>query len=204
MTRKESMRNEMRVRCAALTPARIRPASVKIQRMVLKLPEWLAARRVCLYLALPTEPQTRALLAACWQTGKQVLVPAYRPKLRRYGLAWLGPDDPLRKSHWAILEPVRPRWISARSARADLVVTPGLAFDHNGGRLGHGLGYYDRLLAGMALQKAFKVGLALECQLVAHIPMNAWDVRLDAVVTERAVYRRHKHGNRKDRGHSPY
>ena len=71
----------------------------------------------------------------------------------------------------------------------DLVVAPGLAFDRNGGRLGHGGGHYDRLLAGMAMHHAFKVGLALECQLVGHVPMNRRDIRMNAVVTDRAVYR---------------
>jgi 5-formyltetrahydrofolate cyclo-ligase len=188
MTHKESIRTNMRARCAALTPLRIRQASVRIQRTVLKLPEWAAARRVCVYLALPTEAQTRRLLAACWKTGKQVLVPAYRKKVRCYNLARLRPDDPVKAGHWAVPEPTRPRW--ATPARVDLVVTPGLAFDRNGGRLGHGGGHYDRLLAGAALQQAFKVGLALECQMVARVPMNARDIRLDAVVTERAVYRR--------------
>lgn len=190
MTRKESIRTEMRARCAALTPTRIRRASINVQRALLKLPEWMAARQICLYLALPEEIQTRALLAACWQTGKQVLVPAYRPKLRRYGLSRLGPDAPLKKGRWNVLEPAHPRWVATRSARPGLVVTPGLAFDRHGGRLGHGLGYYDRLLAEMARQQVCKVGLAFDCQLVARVPMNMRDIRLDAVVTERSVYRR--------------
>ena len=185
MTHKESIRAEMRKRRAALTSLRIRQASAKIQRAVMKLPEWAAARRVCVYLALPCEIQTRRLLAACWKTGKQVWVPTYRKKVLRYDLARLRPDDPVKAGHWAVPEPIRPRW--AVSAHVDLAVTPGLAFDRIGGRVGHGRGYYDRLLAGTALQQAFKVGLALECQMVARAPMNARDIRLDAVVTERTV-----------------
>ncbi|MBU4285646.1 MAG: 5-formyltetrahydrofolate cyclo-ligase [Kiritimatiellae bacterium] len=188
MTRKESIRTNMRARRVALTPLGIRQASARIQRVVMKLPEWAAARRVCVYLALPTEAQTWALLAACWKTGKQVLVPAYRKKVLRYDLARLRPDDPVKAGHWGVPEPTRPRW--ATPTRVDLVVIPGLAFDRIGGRVGHGLGYYDRLLAGTALQQAFKVGLALECQMIERVPMNARDIRLDAVVTERAVYRR--------------
>lgn len=198
MTRKESIRTKMRVRRAALTPLGIRQASVKIQRTVMKLPEWAAARRVCVYLALPTEAQTWALLAACWQTGKQVLVPAYRKKFLRYDLARLRSDDPVKVGHCSVPEPARPRWATPNRVtpnrvvptRVDLVVIPGLAFDRIGGRLGHGLGHYDRLLARTALQQAFKVGLALECQMVERVPMNTQDIRLDAVVTERAVYRR--------------
>jgi len=205
LNQKDTLRNRIRARRAALTPLRIRQASAKIQRAVMKLPEWAAARRVCVYLALPTEAQTWALLAACWKTGKQVLVPAYRKTARRYDLARLRPDDPVKAGHWAVPEPTRPRWATPNRvtpnrvtpARVDLVVTPGLAFDRTGGRLGHGGGHYDRLLAGMALQLSFKVGLALECQMVARVPMNARDIRLDAVVTERAVYRRRKHVKRR-------
>jgi 5-formyltetrahydrofolate cyclo-ligase len=203
MNSKESIRTHIRARRNALTPPRIRQASARIQRAVMKLPEWTAARRVCVYLALPAEAQTRRLLTACWKTGKQVLVPAYRKKAARYDLAWLRPGDPVKAGHWSVLEPARPRWATSNwttpnratpngvmPTRVDLVVTPGLAFDRIGGRLGHGRGHYDRLLAGAALQQAFKVGLALECQMVARVPMNARDIRLDAVVTERAVYRR--------------
>lgn len=198
MTRKESIRINMRARRAELTPLHIRQASVRIQRAVIKLPEWAAARRVCVYLALPAEAQTRALLAACWKTGKQVLVPAYRKKFLRYDLARLRPDDSVKAGHWAVPEPARPRWATpnlvspnrVRPTHVDLVVIPGLAFDRTGGRIGHGLGHYDRLLAGKTMQQAFKVGLALECQMLERVPMNARDIRLDAVVTERAVYRR--------------
>jgi len=198
MTSKKSIRIRMRARRAALTPLGIRQASAKIQRAVMKLPEWAVARRVCVYLALPTEAQTWALLAACWKTGKQVLVPAYRKKVLRYDLARLRPEDPVKAGHWAVPEPACPRWATPNRVtpnwvsptRVDMVVIPGLAFDRIGGRVGHGGGHYDRLLAGTALQQAFKVGLALECQIVERVPMNARDIRLDAVVTERAVYRR--------------
>ena len=205
MTRKESIRAEMHARRATLTLLGIRRASAKIQRAVMKLPEWTAARQVCVYLALPTEAQTWALLAACWKTGKQVLVPAYRKKFLRYDLARLESDDPVKAGHWTVPEPTRLRWAThncvppngvppnwVSPTRVDLVVTPGLAFDRIGGRVGHGGGHYDRLLAGTAMKQAFKVGLALECQMVARVPMNARDIRLDAVVTERAVYRRQR------------
>ena len=192
MTRKESIRTKMRARRAFLTPQGIRQASALIQRAVMKLPEWAAARRVCVYLALPSEAQTWALLKACWKTGKQVLVPAYRKTVRRYDLVRLRPEDSVKAGHCSVPEPTRPRWASPNwvlPLRVDLVVTPGLAFDRTGGRLGHGLGHYDRLLAGTALKQAFKIGLALECQVIARVPMNTRDIRLDAVVTERAVYR---------------
>jgi len=197
MAPKEPIRTRMRARRAALTQHCILQASARIQRAVMKLPEWTAARRVCMYLALPSEARTGRLLIACWKTGKQVLVPAYRKTKRRYDLARLRPGDSVKAGHWAVPEPTRPRWASPNwvlPARVDLVVTPGLAFDRAGGRLGHGGGHYDRLLGVTAMKKAFKVGLALECQMVVRVPMNRRDIRMNAVVTERTVYRRRKNG----------
>lgn len=185
MNRKDAIRATIRARRRSWKPARIRRAGALIQSCVTQLPEWKAARRVFVYLALPSEVGTDRLVAACWKTGKQVFVPAYRRTIEAYALVRLRPGDLVKPGHGNIPEPARRRWSDA--SLIDLVVAPGLAFDRAGGRLGHGRGHYDRLLAGT---KAFKLGLALESQLVPRVPMNARDVRMDAVATERAVYRR--------------
>ena len=67
------------------------------------------------------------------------------------------------------------------------MIVPGVAFDRDGGRLGHGFGYYDKLL-NRARPDAPLVALAFECQLFPQIPMQAHDVFMDKVVTESAVY----------------
>lgn len=56
------------------------------------------------------------------------------------------------------------------------VVVPGLAFDNEGGRLGRGKGYYDRLLLRVDLDRA--MGVAFDVQLVHCVPLDAHDVRL--------------------------
>lgn len=67
-----------------------------------------------------------------------------------------------------------------------MVVAPGVAFTKNGGRLGHGKGYYDSFFKKLTeLQKdrqAFKVGLALKEQIVDDVPLSEHDVLLDLVV----------------------
>ena len=69
----------------------------------------------------------------------------------------------------------------------DLAVVPGFAFDSQGNRLGHGKGYYDRLLQSFT-DKTTTVGLAFECQIVPEIPQDEHDMPVDIVVTERTVY----------------
>jgi 5-formyltetrahydrofolate cyclo-ligase len=81
-----------------------------------------------------------------------------------------------------ILEPreqlrgVADRWMTAD--QMEMFLVPGVAFDRNGGRLGHGKGYYDRLLARTAPATP-KFALAFPRQLVDEIPMGPSDIRMD-------------------------
>jgi 5-formyltetrahydrofolate cyclo-ligase len=69
----------------------------------------------------------------------------------------------------------------------DLVIVPLLAFDRYGGRLGQGGGYYDRTLARLrAAGPLLAVGLAYAGQEVERVPVDAFDQRLDGVLTETA------------------
>jgi 5-formyltetrahydrofolate cyclo-ligase len=63
-----------------------------------------------------------------------------------------------------------------------------MAFDAMGRRLGKGYGYYDRFLSGLA-GSAVTVGLAFSRQLLPEVPVDAWDIPVDAVVTENGVIR---------------
>ncbi len=67
-----------------------------------------------------------------------------------------------------------------------IVLTPLLAFDERGHRLGYGGGYYDRTIAELRARGAavLAVGLAFEAQLIAAVPNAPGDARLDWVVTE--------------------
>jgi 5-formyltetrahydrofolate cyclo-ligase len=75
--------------------------------------------------------------------------------------------------------------------RPDLVLTPLVAFDRNGWRLGMGLGYYDRTLTGLRKLSPppLAVGIAFAGQEVQEVPHDAHDQRLDWIVTEREVLR---------------
>ena len=74
---------------------------------------------------------------------------------------------------------------SAASLRPDLVITPLLAFDRQGGRLGQGGGHYDRTLAALrASGPVFVLGLAYAGQEVDPMELEAHDQRLDAILTE--------------------
>jgi 5-formyltetrahydrofolate cyclo-ligase len=69
----------------------------------------------------------------------------------------------------------------------DLVITPLLAFDAEGGRLGQGGGYYDRTFAASA--EAIRIGLAYSGQLLAGLPIEPHDARLHGILTETGLHR---------------
>ena len=58
-----------------------------------------------------------------------------------------------------------------------------MAFDTKGHRLGHGMGYYDRLLA-RARPGARLIGVTVERRVFPAIPADRFDVPMDLVVTE--------------------
>ncbi|KAA6347019.1 5-formyltetrahydrofolate cyclo-ligase [termite gut metagenome] len=65
-------------------------------------------------------------------------------------------------------------------ASIDLAVIPGVAFDRFGNRLGHGKGYYDRLLPHLS---AYRIGIGFSFQLVEEVPAKEFDVRMNEVIT---------------------
>ncbi|MOA35167.1 5-formyltetrahydrofolate cyclo-ligase family protein [compost metagenome] len=75
----------------------------------------------------------------------------------------------------------------------EVVFVPGLAFDRQGGRLGYGGGYYDRFAARLSMQdgtaqQMLWLGAAFEKQLIAHVPLERHDLKMNGIVTELAVY----------------
>ena len=75
---------------------------------------------------------------------------------------------------------------TAAAGVPDLVITPLLAFDQSGGRLGQGGGFYDRTLRDLRRRGVvFAVGLAFACQEIERAPMGPCDEPLDAVLTEK-------------------
>lgn len=105
----------------------------------------------------------------------------------------LGPEEPLDLRVWeqgaSLYESgfgtLAPSELAPK-AEPDVVIMPLLAFDSQGTRLGYGGGYYDRTLASMKKRPKL-IGLAYSAQELEHIPREAHDVPLDAIVTEAGV-----------------
>ena len=183
---KAALRREVLSRRAALEDRATR--SDAIQRHVAVLPEFAGAGVVGAYVGVGAEVETRALLDLVLGRGDILCVP-WRDGDDLY-LAQILTFDELVPVSFGLLEPphalARDRAIEPGSV--DLLLIPGVAFDGTGGRLGHGKGFYDRLLA-RAGAGPLRAALAFECQVVSEVPMTAGDERMDLIVTENGVRR---------------
>lgn len=140
--------------------------------------------RIAIYLSVQSELSTRALRDPLLRAGHRVTVPI---TLRNWQLRFVRLDHstPLRRHGPLRLPEPAQRCPRSRARDHDVILVPLLAFDADGGRLGNGGGYYDRALAGPRIgRRPRRVGYAYACQQAEHLPMDRFDVRLDAVVTE--------------------
>lgn len=183
---KKELRRVMRERRLQLDAAYARAAAERIVCRVTGLPEFREAEAILCYVSMKHEVETTGIVEVAWQNGKRLAVPAldrdgeYRP-------AWLDVKSAMAVRQFGIREPEAPDW--AGDVRFDLAILPGVAFSPAGGRLGHGRGYIDRLLARLEQGVVCKAGVCFQCQLAAEVPTGESDVMMDVVVTEDAVYR---------------
>ena len=183
---KAALRKVLHAEREALEPERVQAESAWITERVTALPEFRQAETVLGYLAKPHEAQTARMLEAAWRAGKRVAVPAARID-GEYMPAWLTPGDTVKATRFGVPEPVTPVW--AKPDRFDLVIVPGVAFAASGARLGHGKGFYDRMLARLGRRAACKVGVCFGFQLAPDLPVEEYDVNMDIVVAGDQVYR---------------
>nr|OQO20568.1 hypothetical protein B0A51_10444 [Rachicladosporium sp. CCFEE 5018] len=187
------------------------------QDLVLTMSEYMHAKRIGVYLSMPVgEASTDILVRDALYCGKAVFVPyLHRPKVQTgkgrrvmdmLRLQDVAEYEGLERDRWGIPslsdESVEGRMnalggvgIEERGegkgdveGELDLIVVPGVAFDAEGRRLGHGAGFYDEFLTryceGGKRRKPYLVGLCLAEQFVGsetEIPTTERDWTVDAV-----------------------
>jgi len=148
------------------------------------------------YLHCRSEVRTlSALTNAMAEHNKQIVIPYCTKDAvgnNKLGLWLLEDFSELVPGMWGILEPPETRWGETgkeiKPEQLDLIMVPGVAFDRSGGRLGNGAGYYDRLLNCVRADTVL-TGVCFESQLIPQIIMEDYDVFMDYVISEKAVYR---------------
>jgi 5-formyltetrahydrofolate cyclo-ligase len=149
--------------------------------VVLRSSEFLQSRFIGIYLSVVTEPNTSPIINAAFDAGKRVAVPVYDPHLKIYDWCELKQDTEVLVGKYGIKEPKNA--IKINPCDIDVCYIPGLLFDKRGIRLGHGGGYYDRLLVKLSPDTPI-IGLSFPWQLVEELPFEAHDIPCCKVITK--------------------
>jgi 5-formyltetrahydrofolate cyclo-ligase len=181
---KRALRARVRAERAALAPDVREHASFAIADTVLTLPEVVAASTAMVFASFGTEVDTAPIITGLAERGTRIALP--RVEDRDLAAVVFRPGDALVIAAFGMPEPSAGEIVAPREL--DVAITPGLAFDRAGYRVGYGGGFYDRFFAA-AREDLVKVGVCFWAQLVQTVPHGAFDVPVDVVVTERGIAR---------------
>ncbi|MCB0653171.1 MAG: 5-formyltetrahydrofolate cyclo-ligase [Saprospiraceae bacterium] len=131
------------------------------------------------YLPMGTEINISPLIEKMLKEKITVITPKTLPKRKLQNLVLNSLDD-LEKGVFGTCHPARSE---EYLGQYDLIIVPGLAFDHSNFRLGYGGGYYDNFLGQHT--KACKIGICYPYQKMEWIPLEEHDVRLDEVLWDK-------------------
>jgi 5-formyltetrahydrofolate cyclo-ligase len=187
------VRREMRTLRRQLSPQTARHHSRQLKRLAGNFKPFRHSRRIAFYIAADGEIDPEPLMMLAHKAGKRVYLPILRQ--RPTGGLWFAsyrPGDPVVYNRYRIPEPVMHLRRIAMPWSLDMVFVPLVAFDTSGNRLGMGGGFYDRTFAFKHRRNRWcgpkLIGLAHDFQGIDQLRKQAWDIPLDAVITERAIY----------------
>ena len=159
--------------------------SERIKEQVFHMNEFKDATTILFYISYDNEVYTHEMIKESLEIKKQVVVPKTDMDNRTILCSSLTKWDDLVVGAYNILEPRQDCLNEVSLESIDIIIFPGIAFDCQGNRIGHGMGYYDRLLKKKI--NAHRLGLAFELQIVENIPTEPHDVKVEKIVTEKRI-----------------
>ncbi|WP_174875046.1 5-formyltetrahydrofolate cyclo-ligase [Vogesella oryzae] len=185
---KQALRRQVRRARMALTPQQRAAAMRAVARYASRFLR--RGKRIGAYLAAGSELDLDVLISTVLWRGGDIYLPQIPAGSRRLWFSRLGGERRwYRHPRYGIAEYDGP---CLRAEKLDVLFVPLLAVDAQGYRMGQGGGFYDSTLAFRQRhpqRRPLLVGVAYDCQRVARVPREPWDVQLDYLVTESGLYR---------------
>jgi 5-formyltetrahydrofolate cyclo-ligase len=183
---RQQIRQTYRKNRQMLSPLHQAEAATKILTTCLASTRLPLAKTIACYVANDAEINPQKIIKYCWEQGKNVLLPVLHPFSKGHLLfVEYHPNSPIRKNVYGIDEPIVTSTNIHTLDNIELILTPLVAFDAKGNRLGMGGGYYDRTLAPIRRDSlpTQLIGLAHTCQQTDKLLNHSWDIPLNAIAT---------------------
>jgi len=186
----DEMRQRNRKLRAALEPAQLARAARSLARRIVALDAYRDAQNLAVYYAVNGEISLDPVIDHALAQGKQVFLPNLDQQSLRFSPYFR--EQKMRINKFRLPEPDVGDDEMLQPAQLDLVLAPLVVFDARRNRIGMGGGFYDRSFAMRKNPEVLQpvlIGVAHELQKVDEIVPEDWDVRLDLIVTDAAIYR---------------
>jgi 5-formyltetrahydrofolate cyclo-ligase len=192
-TEKTDLRRRLRTRRNNLSVEERRSAARRLTGNVAGTRLFLTSRRIACYLPNDGEIDTGDIIEHAGRLRKTCYLPVLsRLSHDRLWFARIGADTEFSLNRFGIPEPVVKARELVRAQELDLILMPLVGFDGRGNRLGMGGGFYDRSLEFLRHRRHWRkphvLGLAYDFQRVNGLAPDPWDIPLQGVVTDQAVY----------------
>ena len=185
-----AIRAANRAKRAALSTEQIASTSLDITATLWRQPFMARGQRIAAYFAVDGEVDCRYLIDSAWQKGREIFLPVIQD--RKLLFARYCASSPVLRNRFGIPEPVCAPAKLFKPREMDVVLTPLVAFDNSGNRIGMGAGFYDRSFSFLQHRDGWLhprlVGLAYEFQKTAQLKASGWDIPLHNVVTDHTSY----------------
>lgn len=182
---KADLRKTYRSQRAALEAVQRSRLDQAINRHLVTFAEQTKPALIAAYMAFDGEPNLGPALEKLERAGAKLALPVIVEEpaksiieFRQYSV-----QEELQVNRYGIPEPVESPQVW--TSEIDVILLPLVAWDATGGRLGMGASFYDRHLQPfLGLRKPLRMGVAYDLQKAEKLPMDPWDVRLHAILTE--------------------
>lgn len=183
---KKTLRKEVLSKRTHLSESEWRSKSERIAYELLKMDIVNQVNNIASFVDFRNEVSMDLINKWILKNGKSLYLPLIDMKSRTMTFYKVEDLDELVRSNYGIMEPDPFIHEAVTPNIIDLFITPGIAFDPHGYRLGYGGGFYDQLFAGVK-NEIPKIGLAFDLQRVSELPLEPFDRRITHLVTETGV-----------------
>ncbi len=181
---KKELRKRIQQIFQTTDPSILQAKSERLYTHLFSWSYWQQAKVVATTISTAFEINSTPIIEKGWEEGKWIAVPKAEPKQHHLHFYKIRSFRETKQQFADIYEPDPSLCSPVPPERLELMIVPGLAFDQQLFRLGFGGGFYDRFLQGKHI---FLCGLALDFQLVDHLPTEPHDIPLDALITEEGI-----------------
>lgn len=185
----DELRQQKRKARAALSGEQLRLAAEHLFMNVVAQEVFAEAEHIAAYTAVNGEISLDPVINFAWQQNKKIYLPNLDQQALRFAPFYDG--QKMRINKFRIPEPDVADDEMRSPQDLDLVLVPLAVFDAYRNRIGMGGGFYDRSFEFRRLESKDRpvlMGVAHELQRVERIEPQSWDVRLDMVISDYAVY----------------